>query len=269
MSDVKILNTKTCRQTKMAVLAAFVLFGISFSLSSCKEDKNAKGKGETGAKEVTQKDEKSLPTPTSANNKSSSGSASDTDSSLGTDNTTSTSVPLKDESSSSGAPSAADGPAPTPPLSPVKKRAVFMDKLKVALSTDPISPFTKVCEVATNTYRSVDNNNYELDYWAKEITEMYTHRRLWAEAIDNEYNNKPVLVSSNDFKIKANKFEEDAENRRIEAAEQIGKIRWGTRKADNKVDLLKNWDELVEIMPKADKIWEELTKAADDAECGK
>jgi hypothetical protein len=99
--------------------------------------------------------------------------------------------------------------------------------------------------------------------------EMYVHRRLWAEAIDNEYNHRPVLVASNDFKIKADKFNEDAEYHRMKAAEQIGKIRWGTKKADKKVDLLKNWDELVETMPKADKIWEELTKAADDTECGK
>jgi hypothetical protein len=45
-------------------------------------------------------------------------------------------------------------------------------------------------------------------------------------------------VASNDFKIKADKFKEDAEYHCMKAAEQIGKIRWATIKADKKVDLL-------------------------------
>jgi hypothetical protein len=103
MNDVKILNRRTRRQAGMAVLVAFVLFGLSFTLSSCEEDNNVKGKGETSAKEVTQKDEKSSPTPTPANNESSSSSTSDTVSSLGKDSQTPTSLPSQDKSISSGA----------------------------------------------------------------------------------------------------------------------------------------------------------------------
>jgi hypothetical protein len=275
ISKMKTLDRKTFRQV-ITVFATFVLFVIA--LSSCEEGKNVKGKGGTSSKEIaqdkeiTQEDENNSSTPPPTNNESSSSGASDTDNSLGKDSATSTSAVQKSKSNSDSTSTAsASGTAAVAkaPLSQAKKKVVVMDKLKIALSTNPVSPFTKVCEIATNTYRSADSNSYKLHLWVGEIMEMYAYRKLWAKAIDNEYNHRPALADSNDFKIfkiKADNFKNRSENWRLEAVEQIGQIKRGTRKADKKTALLWNWDKLLKIMPKADKIWNELTKAADDVD---